>query len=61
MVGERLMDRGDKVYSHPRFRNIAEPSLGKAPTYKCRVLMNGQENKLGQRSSLVELMSGLEN
>jgi len=58
MVGERFMDRGDKVGSHPRFRNIAEPSLGEAPTHKCRVLMNCQENKLGPRSSLVQCMCG---
>ena len=59
MVGERFMDRGDKVGSHPRFRNIAESSLGKAPTDKCRVLMNCQENKLGPRSNLVKFMCGL--
>lgn len=53
------MDRGDKIDSHPRFRNIAETSLSEAPTHKCRVLMNCQENKLGLRSSLVEFMCGL--
>jgi len=59
MVGERLMYRWDKIDSHPRFRDIAETSLGEAPTYKCRVLMNCQENKLGLRSSLVECVCGL--
>ncbi len=59
MVGEYFIYREDKIGYHPRFRDVAESSRSEAPTYIGSVLVNRQENKLGPRSSLVELTCGL--